>query len=163
MQGLAVDAASYMCQPFPIRVPTRFLPLPPSVLHEGLAVSLWFISEHPLLPVPAPRLWLGGPLEGQDEAWVQWGVSVGVTVTSLPCGLSRGLCVRPGGSLGPCTSGPLSLGPILEHGASVWPLLCMLYMRALCWTLKITKGHPVTTACRCQLAGGAVGRVGTLQ
>ena len=68
MQGLALDAASYMCQPFPTKVPTGFLPLPPPVLPEGLKVSLWFISEHPLLPVSAPRLWLGGPLEGQDEA-----------------------------------------------------------------------------------------------
>ena len=106
---------------------------------------------------------MGGPLEGQDEAWVQWGVSLGLTITSLPCGLSRRLCVQAGGSLGPCIFGQFSLGPILEHGASVWPLLCRLYMRALCWTLEIIKGHPVTMACRCQLAGGAVGRVGILQ
>lgn len=46
MQGLAVDAASYMCQPFPTRVPTGFLLLPPPVLREGLTVSLWVISEH---------------------------------------------------------------------------------------------------------------------
>ena len=58
MQGLALEAASYMCQPFPTGVPTGF-PLPPPVLLEGLTVSLWFISDtHCFLSQPGGCGWV---------------------------------------------------------------------------------------------------------
>lgn len=98
VQGLALEAACYMCQPFLTGVPAGFLLPPPPVLGQGLTVSLAH-QPAPAASCRSPEVTVGRPLEGQGEAWVQWGVMMGCQYwgpwyTSLPCGLRRRLGVR---------------------------------------------------------------------